>query len=251
MIALVLGFALAADCPKASDLLDEAGQQVVEMRLERARASLISIEAALSCGHMVSTEDLARLFTLEAVVEVYSGDSAAAADALSAALRVDPDIDLSAYGQQVQDELVRARSTEAAVGELFLDGELGDAVIRLNGVSWRPGEVPSGLHAVQVGLSEDSAAFGRVIFVPAGQVVRLSVPSIAPEPATEPVPVEQPAPTTVEPAESAESTSRFGAVLAVGGHAAIGEALQATAADGRVLTEPGVKVSVPLSLIHI
>jgi hypothetical protein len=145
--------------------VDEAREALLLMDLETARAALSAAEAALGCGEVADPEDLGAFWLVEGALLWFEDDREAATDSLQAAHRVAPDVWYVDFGPELLEFYEEVSSRPVRTGTLALKDV--DPAYR----TWvdarsmlLPGEVPSGLHLVQLGTVE-GVRFGRIVYV--------------------------------------------------------------------------------------
>lgn len=211
--------AWAADCPDLGERLDELELEVFEGRLDDAAAGVEELEAAFACA-IASPEQLARFWIAEGAVLTYRADASGAVDSFAAAARVAPGVWNPNYGTSLQGvyEAASGSVSESATGQISLV-DPSDRAAWVDGVPASPPvTAPMGLHLVQAGPDATSVDFGKLLYLPSGETVELTLPPVAPPPepiAATPVP----APVTAEPEVS--SGRPWGWLAASGGAAAL------------------------------
>lgn len=240
----------AEDCPDVEEHLPALQSQVVEIRLEQARDTVGKLHRAFACGQPLSEPKLRTLWTLEAMLEIFSGDAEAAAPLLEAAWRLDPQLDVSDYGPAAVEalEAVQAEAGAAETGSLEFDNVPDGARFWIDGRMAQGIEpLTVGLHLVQVCDAEPRAHFGRIVRVTEGQTVRLPLPDLDLTPAPSANAAAEQAAVTVAPPEPAVAPN-WQPWLALGAHGGLGTSQQGSSPSGQSLTEPAFKAALPLEL---
>lgn len=166
--ASAAGGAPRPGCPTRAerlDLLDEGEAGLLEADFGTAETKLRALEGAFSCGSLVETDLLARMWLLEGAWLTLQGNPDQGADSFRAAARVGPAVWVSDYGPKLRSAYEAAIAVPAAGSTtLSVDPDLFRWVGAVDGQPTRfPLNVPPGLHLVQVGASTDDVRFSRIV----------------------------------------------------------------------------------------
>ncbi|MCA9488530.1 MAG: hypothetical protein KC621_01365 [Myxococcales bacterium] len=240
--------ALAAECDVNTEVVSAYGA-LLGGDTAQAGDLLGHAEDHLSCTTgLVDPQSLARFWLVEGALLLATGEDDPD-PSFAAARRVAPDLWLPNLGDAARDRWSSA-TDESGDGRLELDVDVTDGVVAVDGRAIALTEpVVPGLHAIQVADARGRTLYGAVVYVGSGTVttVTTNLPQdrFAP-PAPAPAPTPVPAPTPA-PRPAGESAVRPVFTVLTGASTSFGEALEATD-GGRTLTEPGVKLVVPLEL---
>jgi hypothetical protein len=236
-ILVLLASSARAACLDVPTELAATERSIVDVRLDDAGRSLERIEAAIEappgsvdgvCARLDPTV-LARFWIAEGAMASLSGSADAATRAFRAAHRVDPTQWTTVFGSTLRAEWESAAQLADASGSVALD--MAPPTGRstwLDGIEATfPVHTTDGLHLVQLG-TDDQAAWGTIVLVPAGETFVVRVPELPPLPMAPVEPVE--ATTATRPAPS---HARRNAFLAGGAACLIAGGAFAIAAEGR------------------
>lgn len=240
----------AQECPDVNDVLEDLQAQVVEIRLEAARTTLDSLESSFSCGPPFTSDLLAQLWTLEAMVEMFSGNQEAAEEPLAAALRMNPKLLVSDYGSGAESTLETIKGRERGTGTLDLTGVPEPAQVWIDGQRSTSGStLEEGLHLLQITDENPDAKFGRLIFIANGEVVTLPIPELqwddASPQASSSTAQSPKQPVSVAPDVPPKTSQLWFALGAQGGAGTAQNGLDST---GTMREEPALKVGFPIEL---
>ncbi|MCB9686652.1 MAG: hypothetical protein H6735_16565 [Alphaproteobacteria bacterium] len=222
------GALLGGDTSQASDLLGRA-------------------EDHLACtSGLVDPQSLARFWLVEGALLLATGEDDAD-PSFAAARRVADDLWLPNLGDAARQRWSSA-TDESGDGRIELDVAVTNGVVAVDGRAIDLAEpVVPGLHAVQVADARGTTLYGAIVYVGSGTVttVTTNLPQDRFAPST-PTPTPAPAPVPApRPPKEGGPRPMFAALT--GASTSFGEALEATD-GGQALTEPGVKLVVPLEL---
>jgi hypothetical protein len=171
-------------------------------------------------------------------------------DAFHAAARVAPDLWIPSFGHKLRVSYSLAAEEAMPQGTIATTGAPEGAFRAVDGAeAMDPLTLEGGLHLVQVGRSAQEILWAKVVFVPGSQRVTLGVPPFEMnEPVAQPRPdagtlVDTNVTPTVAPNRAASGVF---AHAALGAGTALGNGLTLTSAEGDALTEPAVKLMVPV-----
>lgn len=238
LIGLLVGQAQAG-CEDLAQQVQWAEEEVLEVNPDAARSALELAEEALGCGSRQPPAQLARLFLVDGATSALQGDGPAAADAFAAAARTDAATWIDALGPKMRAQYDTAAAAPTEVGEVDVEAPGWDLLLNGKPAPF-PTEVTAGLHIVQV-ADGDELVFGRVVWVVPGEV-QLLTPDL-PERAAKPEPVVAVVEPESEPKERGVALS-----AGIGALAAFGQPLDGVQADGTEVSEPGVKLTLPIEL---
>ena len=238
LIAWLAGSALA--CEDLPQNVAWAQEEVLEVNEDAARQLLGTAEKGIGCGSPQSPEDLARFFLVDGATAAMEADTPAMQDAFAAAARISADTWIEALGPKMRSEYEAAAALPVSTGTIEVASEGWET--RLNGkLSTFPAKVPAGLHVVEI-VDDDRVAFGRIVWVLAGEVQVLE-PGL-PERKTEPA-----GPVVVEaPVKSPSDDPVARLSVGLGAAAAFGQGLSGVTSDGDPVDEPGMKLTFPLEI---
>jgi hypothetical protein len=189
LLALLAGTARAA-CVDVPIELGAAERAIVDARLDDASRSLERIVVAIAdppgsgdgvCARL-DPQVVARFWIAEGAAASLGGSADAASRAFRAASRVDPDQWTTAFGSTLRAEWESAAQLPDANGVIALDPPpVGRSTWLDGGDATFPADATDGLHLVQVGTG-DSADWGAIVLVPAGETFVVRVPDLPPLP---------------------------------------------------------------------
>lgn len=240
-------------CEDFSEAVDWALQNLMEIKTAEARTALDAAEDALACNPSLGPETLARFFIVDGAAAVFEGDPDSAALSFVAAHRLDANVWLDVLGPKIRQEYDAAQDRFDPVSDLTVQAAPGWTVWLDGGVLNGRAQVHAGLHVVQI-VAGEWTSYGRVVYINPGQNETLVpdlpvVPDTPTPPATDPSERDAIARTTPRPSRpSSEPPAARPWALTLDGavSANLGQALEATLADGTQLAEPANKLTIPV-----
>jgi hypothetical protein len=169
VFGLLIAQLALADCGSPSTLIADVEQAVFEARLSEAERLIQEAERAFGCSGLADPELLGRMWLAEGVMFSLRGQATDAEESWLAASRAAPGFFVEDYGEQIQAKYRQAAALQRASGEIAVSPIPDGYETAIDGVfTVVPGQIPRGLHLIQVGPRDGDMAFAQVVLLTAG-----------------------------------------------------------------------------------